>query len=92
MRAPLTISGSAAEAGGERPDQDEGLLAPLPSGWTGYAFASPIAGDGPGPAVDKGGRDVLPLPPLVIALLVGLGMLGLLGGLRLAGRARSSAG
>jgi hypothetical protein len=92
VRAPLTIAGSAAQAAGERPDQDEGLLAPLPSGWTGYAFASPATSNGPGPAVDKGGRDALPLPPIVIALLVVLGMLALLGGLRLAGRARSNAG
>ena len=92
VRAPLTIAGSAAEAGGERPDQDEGLLAPLPSGWAGNAFATPVTGDGLGPAVDNGGRDALPLPPIVIALLVVIGMLALLGGLRLAGRARSSAG
>lgn len=91
MRAPLTIAGSAAEVGGERPDQDEPLLAPLPSGWAGYAFATPVTGDGPGPAVDNGGRDALPRPPIVIALLVVLGTLALLGGLRLAGRARSSA-
>jgi len=89
VRAPLTIAGSAAEVGGERPDQDEGLLAPLPSGWAAYAFATPVTGDGPGPAVDKGGRDALPLPPIVIALLVVLGTLALLGGLRVAGRARS---
>ena len=92
VRAPLTIAGSAAEQGGERPDQDEPLLAPLPSGWSGYAFATPVPDTGPGPAVDKGGREVWPLPPIVIAVLVVVGMLALLGGLRLAGRARSSPG
>jgi hypothetical protein len=92
VRAPLTIAGSAAEQGGERPDQDEPLLAPLPSGWAGYALATPATADSAGPAVDKGRRDALPLPPIVIALLVVLGMLALLAGLRLAGRARSSAG
>jgi hypothetical protein len=92
VRAPLTIAGFAAVEGGARPNQDEPLLAPLPSGWPGYALESPAAGDGLGPVVDGGGRDALPLPAIFIALLVVLAPLVLLGGLRLAARARSSAG
>jgi hypothetical protein len=91
LRAPLTVAGSPVGGGGERPDQDEPLIVPLPSGWSGYAFETPAAGSHPGPVTD-GQRETLPLPPGLIAVLVVLGSIGLLGGMRRAARAWSRAG
>jgi hypothetical protein len=88
VRAPLTVAGSAAGEGGERRDQDEPLLVPLPSGWAGYAFETPAAGVPLGP-VPAASRETWPIPPVVIAGLLLLGAIVLLGGLRLATRART---
>lgn len=91
-RAPLTIAGFAVNAGGERPGQDEPLLAPLPSAVSGSAFATPAVGVRSGPVVATDERGTWPAPPIVIALGVVAGALGLLGGLRLVSRGRSGAG
>jgi hypothetical protein len=90
-RAPLTVAGSAVAEGGDGPDRGDGLLAPMPSGWSGYSPASPATGVRSGPAVAiTGDIEGWPLPPLSIAVIVVIAVVGLLGGLRLATRARPS--
>jgi hypothetical protein len=92
MRAQLTVAGVAIAAGGERPNQDEALVGTLPSGGTGSTVETPAAGIPTGAVVPATGPDAWPIPPVVIAALFLLGAVGLLAGLRLAGRLRSGAG
>jgi hypothetical protein len=90
-RAPLTVAGSAALAGGERSDQGEPLVAPVPSTSSVYSFASPGPGVRSGPAVEGSGRDTLPVPPILIGVAAVVGAVVLVAGMRLASRTRSSA-
>lgn len=93
MRAQLTVAGAAiAGGGGERPDQDEALIGALPSGYSGSTVQTPAAGVPTGSVGPASGPDAWPIPPVVIAALIVFGAIGLLGGLRLAGRLRPGAG
>ena len=91
VRAPLAVVGFADLGGGEQRDQDETLLAPVPSNRAGYAVETPPAGAPIGP-VAAGGRESWAIPPVVIAGLLLLGAIGLLGALRLATRGRTNPG
>jgi hypothetical protein len=88
VRAPLVVAGAAIVGGGERPGQDEPLVAPMPSGLGGPAVATLQPGTPLG-AVGTGSRDSWPIPPVVVAGLLVIVVGVLLVGLRLRGRTRA---
>jgi hypothetical protein len=83
MGAPLTVIGYPAGEGGERPDQAEPLLVPLPSDRPDAAFETSTAVR-VGPGTTTATREAWPLPSIWIAVLVVLAAVALLTGLRLA--------
>ncbi|MEO5939914.1 MAG: hypothetical protein ABIZ72_03190 [Candidatus Limnocylindrales bacterium] len=89
VRAPLTVAGSPIDAaGGDGPEQEEGLVQPLPSGFGGGrpASAAPVID-----ATEPGstGVDRSSIDEAVVIGLGGLLAVTLLGGLRLHTRRRS---
>ena len=92
VRAPLVVAGSAVIEGGERPGQDEPLVAPMPSGLGGVAVATLQPGTPFGPGVGGGTRASWPISPVLVAAILAIGAGALLVGLRVASRRRSSTG
>jgi hypothetical protein len=92
VRAPLVVAGAAVVEGGDRPGQEEPLVAPMPSGLGGVAVATLQPGAPLGPAVGGGSRDFWPISPVLVAAILVIGAVALLVGLRLAGRPRSGTG
>ena len=95
VRAPLTVAGAPIEAGGEGPDQADGLVLPMPSTARAPAASAPggavAPGDGvtPGGATGRVGRSPLDGVIVVAAAIAGAGLL--LGGLRLVRHRRGPA-
>lgn len=91
VRAPLTVAGGPVGGdGGAQPEQEEGLIAPLPSGFGVAAGAASLqpAGTATEPVANQSGRSLID-GVLVVAVALGAAI-ALVVGMRLTGRRRSA--